>query len=187
MEEYADYSKVQATIANLFRKAIPCQGVFYRFVKPNYADPVNLLSGEGAFRTGGRWNWPGLCHALYGSRTHRGAVEEAASHAQRAGATLAEHLPRVLAAFRVELACVLDLTSTEAQAQLGLIPSALMDEPWEFLLDEGREAFTHAIGRAAFRMGVEGLLVPSAPFPTETNLVVFLENLRHDSTISYYP
>jgi RES domain-containing protein len=41
-------------------------GVIFRSVSPQCARPSDILSGQGAYQLGGRWNAPGI-YAIYGS------------------------------------------------------------------------------------------------------------------------
>ncbi|MDQ2730352.1 MAG: RES family NAD+ phosphorylase, partial [Armatimonadota bacterium] len=134
---------------------------------------------------GGRWNWPGLSRAVYGTFDPEAALAEANSHAHRLGVVLADNLPRSMEAFRVDLSEVLDLTTFPIQAQLRLPPD-LFSVPWERAISEGWETLTHAIGRAAFEERLEAIIVPCAPKPEMKNLIVFRENLKPRSTITYY-
>ena len=44
----------------------PWSGVIFRSVSPRYAQPHDILSGYGSYKSGGRWNAPGI-YAIYGS------------------------------------------------------------------------------------------------------------------------
>ena len=44
----------------------PWSGVIFRSVSPRYAQPHDILSGHGSYKSGGRWNAPGI-YAIYGS------------------------------------------------------------------------------------------------------------------------
>jgi hypothetical protein len=65
------------------------------------------------------------------------------------------------------------LNDTGVQSRLDVTAAQLMREPWMQLQQSGREALTQAVGRAAWTLGFEGLMVPSAENPVGLNLAVF--------------
>lgn len=58
-----------------------------------------------------------------------------------------------------------------------------MSVDWRREMRAGHEPITQAIGRAAFEVGWEGLIVPSAADPGGYNLLVFPESLFPSSRL----
>jgi RES domain-containing protein len=142
-----------------------------------------LLSGEGVRRHGGRWNPPGIFAAVYASLTPETALAEALGRFREYGIAVADAMPRVLTALEIEVQALADLTCPRARQALRFSKRRMRSEPWRRATEEGREAVTQAIGRAAFEQGLEGLLVFSAPDPAGRNLVLFPERLRPGSRL----
>jgi RES domain-containing protein len=151
--------------------------VVYRSASPRYANRDDFLTGAGAKAGGARWNAPASFATLYTSLEPDTAVLEGLAHHRYFGLPLASALPRILAAARVELQRVLDLTEPGVRRTLGLNQAALVSEDWRAANRDGREARTQALGRLAWEAEWEGLLVPSAAAPGRTNLIVFPGNL----------
>jgi RES domain-containing protein len=57
-------------------------------------------------------------------------------------------------------------------------------EDWRAIQERGHESTSQAIGRAAWRAGLEGLIVPSHARPKESNIVLFPDNLKRGSRIT---
>jgi hypothetical protein len=53
----------------------------------------------------------------------------------------------------------------------------MTDEPWRERHEAGEEALTQALGRIAYELRWEALLVPSAARPRGMNLIIFPANL----------
>ena len=60
---YNDFRAIFSQNEEIFA---PWSGVIFRSVSPRYARPSDILSGQGAYQAGGRWNAPGV-YAIYGS------------------------------------------------------------------------------------------------------------------------
>jgi hypothetical protein len=88
--------------------------------------------------------------------------------------------PRVIVGIRYELGAVIEVAELIRSIE-GAELSRLLGEDWQRINREGLETWGQAIGRAVFRAGIEGMLVPSARVPGATNLVVFPKNLRKRS------
>ncbi len=93
--------------------------------------------------------------------------------AQRAGMTSAMMGPRRLATIRVRLSRVLDLTSEDVQAALGVSEADLTGED---------PAIPQAIGETAHHLGYEAILAPSAAGKGHV-LAIFLDNRAADSLL----
>ena len=92
-------------------------------------------------------------------------------------------LPRVFAAIQADLSEILDLTNGAIRQRLQVSLDRIIREDWRRLNDQGREALTQAIGRAAFEASFEGLLVPSAQNEEGRNLVVLREKMLPRSVL----
>lgn len=79
-----------------------------------------------------------------------------------------------------QLNSVLMLNDTGVQSRLGVAAAQLAQEPWRELQERGQEALTQAIGRAAWTLRFEGLIVPSSENPAGLNVVVFNDFVPFD-------
>jgi RES domain-containing protein len=155
-------------------------GVIFRSVPPRYAAPAALLSGEGAFRSGGRWNAPGV-RAVYGSLEPGLAADESFNALlQQFGWENRDVPPRMVVAIRCSLESVLDLTGppplfTEREL------ADLLREDWRRLNAAGMESRSQALGRLAADLG-EGLRVPSR-VRSGQNLAIYPLRLRPGSKL----
>ena len=155
------------------------RGKFYRSCEPKYAQSNDLVTGQGSFEHGGRWNGPGTCRAVYGSFTPEVALQESLAALRRAGMDVAAGMPRVTT--WVEASVVrLDLTDAKVLKVLGIASDELTKEHWRAPGEGAEESLTEALGRAAYAAGLEALEVPSAAVTGERNLVVFPANLPAD-------
>ncbi len=93
--------------------------------------------------------------------------------ARRAGLTGAMMGPRRLATIRIRLSRVLDLTSEQVRAALGVSETDLTaDDP----------VIPRAIGETAHHLGYEAILAPSAAGRGRV-LAIFLDNRAADSSL----
>jgi RES domain-containing protein len=171
------YSQIhEALAAAAGRRATGFVADMYRIVAPEWSAPQHLVSGQGAFLMGGRYNPPGLFRTVYCATTVTTAAAEFEATVRRSGFPLKATLPRYIWALEVSLTRVVDLTSNELLLDLVLARQDLVLEPWWSIQDGGGEALTQALGRAAFEIGFEGLLIPSAQVADGVNLATFPEN-----------
>jgi len=139
-----------------------------------YPRPRAILSGEGSFQHGGRWNAIGSFRAVYGSLSDTVAIEESRAIADYYGVTQPLLRPRLLVAIRFRLARVLDFSTLS----LGREEKAtLAREDWRQRQGRGEESISQAIGRAAFLTGGEGMRVPSARVRDAINFIYFPGNV----------
>ena len=131
----------------------------------------------GAKSAGARWHHADSFATVYTSLTPETATLEALAHFRHYGLPVADALPRVLAAAQVVLQRVLDLTDAKVRRTLKISVADILEADWRAEAEAGREALPQAIGRLAWNAKWEGLLVPSAPDPKGTNLIVFPGNL----------
>ncbi len=155
-------------------------GVAYRSVVPRYAGSLQLIDGVGSRTFGARWNTKGEFRAVYASLDEMTAMLEATSQNRHYGIPVHQAFPRVFAAIEFQLAAVLMQNDAGVPSRLGLTAAQLVREPWRKLQERGQEALTQAVGRAAWTLGLEGLLVPSSENPVGLNLVVFNDFVPFD-------
>jgi RES domain-containing protein len=148
----------------------PFSGTAYRQVAPRY----DCASGEGAARAGGRWNVRDGLATLYLALSPETAAAELRLAAERSAQPLDAFLPRKLCVLRIAVSRVVDLRPKEAMAVLGL------HEEDTFAPDWGP---CQAVGDAAYRYGLDGIVVPSAS-RVGSVLVLFLVNLSASSTLA---
>jgi len=152
-------------------------GILYRMASVPRANREDLVAGVGSFVTGGRWNPPGVFHALYASLDESTALEEARQQNLRQGVPPWMALPLVLTAIEVDLEPVLDLVDGHTRRTLGVSRKRMLAESWWTEQELRREALTQAIGRLARDLGFVGLLVPSAARASRANMVIFPDRL----------
>jgi RES domain-containing protein len=131
-------------------------------------------SGEGARQAGGRWNPPDSFPVIYTALSESTVVSEFQRLAARSGLPPASFVRRTLCLIDVELQGVLDLRSGDNLSRVGLSVEQLTSYSM-------REC--QAVGEAAHRLNLEGILAPSATGTGEV-LAVFELNLRADSRVS---
>lgn len=143
---------------------VSVQGRFYRMVPAAEAD--KLLSTEGSFENGGRYNRAGEFGALYLSDDAKTCEQE---KMKQAGGQKDRIQPQVLGAIEAELGGVLDLTDGENLQKLGLTLEALTDEE--------DCAAARQVGAMAYNAGIYALLVHSAAGGGK-DLVIFEDTLK---------
>jgi RES domain-containing protein len=160
--------------------------VVYRFVAKGKDIPTQVLSGEGSFHVGGRWNAPDTMRAVYTSTTPETATTESLAYFRYYGFREQDAMPRTLLALEFKLNNILDLTDVKVRRRLRVLLREISSEDWRKLQDAGKESLTQAIGRAAYAAGFEGLVVPSARVSKGVNIVFFPERQSASSTIGVY-
>lgn len=155
-------------------------GVTYRSVVPEYADSPKLIDGVGSRTFGGRWNSKGEFRVVYASLDELTAMLEATSSHRRYGIPVHQAFPRVFTAIEFRLGAILMLNDAGVLSRLGLTAAQLVREPWLELQNRGQEALSQAVGRAAWTLGLKGLMVPSAENAVGLNLAVFNDFVPFD-------
>jgi RES domain-containing protein len=163
--------------------AVSWSGVGYRSMSPRYATRDDLLTGIGSMRTGACWNPPNSFPTVYLSLDPHTALDEVLAHFHYYRIPLESAMPRVLAAIRVRLIKVLDLTDGQTRSLLRVSERRMLNEPWRQEQLTGREALTQALGRLGHDLGWEGFLAPSAARRAGVNLVIFPTNLSASSSL----
>jgi RES domain-containing protein len=155
----------------------------FRSVRPKHWASEEFLAGKGSARHGGRWNPPSSFRTVYLALDLNTALAEVKGWLDYYGLKPESALPRVFAAIQADLSEVLDLTDGAIRQRLQVSLDRIIAEDWRRLNDQGREALTQAIGRAAFEASFEGLLVPSAQNEEGRNLVVIRDNILPHSEL----
>lgn len=163
-------------IADLFADADGFDDVIVRSVPTKYANRNDFFSGEGAAKSGGRWNRPGIS-VIYASLDVITTTHEAYQNIDTFGFPLTTIQPRVMAGASAKFGKVLDLTDAKIRAKLGFSLKELVAEDWETIQASGEESWTQAIGRGCLTAGFEAILVPSARNSKGKNILIFTANL----------
>jgi len=175
--------KIQKRLGSLVANAIAFDGVVYRSSTPEYASASDLISGIGSKLRGQRWNPAGIA-MVYASLTPEAAMVETLAHYRYYGIAIEDAMPRMFVGIQVKVSSVLDLRGPESIRRLGVSKRVLLTADWRRELLTGLLPISQLIGLAAFNLGVEGLLVPSAAERNGTNLLLFPDNLLKDSKVS---
>jgi len=138
-----------------------------------YANRGDLLSGAGSRLNGGRWNPPDKFNVVYGSLDPETAIAESLGTYSSYGVPPAKARPRVFAAVDLQLQAVLDIREPAVLGAMGVKLQQLMNEDWAKAQSNGDEALTQAIGRIAFELELEGIIVPSVQRASGGNLAAF--------------
>lgn len=170
------YGEFGYRVRELAVRASTWTGVTFRSIPLEYASPDDILSGEGTFRAGGRWNAPRSFPVIYSSTRPGAAAEEAFQLADEFEIAQADLRPRLICGIKWELSSVIDLTVAKLPGWIDL--PAWMREDRRALNDRGFESLCQAFGRAARNNGVTGILCPSSRVQDAVNLVVFRDRLR---------
>ena len=153
---------------------VPWEGDCWRFQSVNFPKPEQILDGKGALRHGGRWNAPGSFPVVYGSTDDVTAVKESSAAAAYYNFPMRD--PRILVAIHFKLRGVLDLTDASVRRKLGVTLSEIRREDWRKLQERGSESLSQGLGRAAFRLGAEGVLNLSFAHHRGLNIAFFPGN-----------
>lgn len=175
---HVDYSRIRTSLQRLALPTVPFRQHVYRMINPRYCKNADILNGVGGLRANGRWNIrrPFLC--TYTSCSPETALAEVLNASRRKGLPDETALPRVLVCLVIEVQKIIDLTDGAVRQSARLARRRMVDEQWWIENQSGREAWTHAIGRAAAEIGLEAIIAPSHADPkTGTNVIVFPENL----------
>jgi RES domain-containing protein len=131
------------------------------------------LSGMGARIHGGRWNPPESFSTLYLALDRETTVREFYRLAERQGRDPEDFLPRRLYRYDIALGALLDFRDSATRAALQLSESELRSSD---------AAKCQQIGESAHRLGLEGILAPSATGEGIV-LAVFFDRLHADSQV----
>ena len=168
-------------------QAIPWTGDAFRFTDMTYANLADLVTGQGSFQAGGRWNGKATFPTLYFSLAPETAWAEALSNSRRQGLPDIDLIPLTLTGCQAKVKRILDLTDPRIRRLLGVTVAQLKDEPWRTIQHQGREALTQCLGRLAREAGFQGLLVPSAARQRGINLVLFRDQVQDNELAVMHP
>lgn len=177
MKKHPESDRVQRTLTKCLAHAAPWMGELYRSASPKYANKDDLITGAGSKAAGARWNPPGSFHTVYASLEVETAVAEALQHFRYYGLPVSKAMPRVIVALEAKLERVLDLCDGGVRRLLGVSEKRILTEPWREEQKKGQEALTQTLGRLAFELDLQALLVPSAARRGGSNLILFPANL----------
>lgn len=184
MHPHPDFPEFHRQLQRALTSARPFRGTLYRASDPTYANTRDLLTGEGSRRVGGRWNGPGSFPTVYLAQSIEGSIAETLGVPGVYGFDPSSRLPLTLVALEAHLEAVLDFTDPRVRRALSVTLKTMNTCDWRNDNSAGREAITQALGRAAFRLGVQGIIVPSAVRRTFKNLNVFPAHLGPRARLS---
>jgi RES domain-containing protein len=182
MKFHPDTDRLRRALEKCIPGAIAWQGEVFRSATPKYANKDDIISGAGSKAAGARWNPPGFFHAVYASLDVETAVAEALQHFRYYGLPVSKAMPRVIVALEADLERVLNLSDGDVRRVLVVSMKRMLSEPWREEQQKGREALTQAIGRLAYDLDIQAILVPSSARKGGSNLVVFPANLDPPKT-----
>ncbi|MEX2168131.1 MAG: RES family NAD+ phosphorylase [Pirellulales bacterium] len=181
--KHPDSKKLQAGLTRCLPLISPVIGLLCRACGARYANQADLLSGQGAKWTGGRWNPPGLFPVVYGSLDPFAALAETIGAYGHYAIPFEQRMPLVMVGIAAELQRALDFTDPDIRRRLSVSMPRMMAANWESSQLQGKEALTQALGRLAWELQLEGLVVPSARLKKERNLVIFPDHLLPTSRL----
>jgi RES domain-containing protein len=137
----------------------PFVGTMWRVVRAGRPVP------DGS-RGSGRWN-PTSLSVLYGSQEADGAIAEMHFHLSRGQSVFPSRMRHDLYELKIRTTETLVLADMDALSRLGVVPARY----GEILYDRTQE-----IADAAFFMGFDGIIAPSARWACQ-NIVLFLDRI----------
>jgi RES domain-containing protein len=182
-KQHADTDTLRRGLERCLAHVIPFSGTMCRAVAAKYANNGDLLTGAGAKLHGGRWNPPGLFCAIYGTLDPYAALAETVGTYGHYSIPFEQRLPLVLVGIEVQLQRLLDLTDGKIRQHLGVSEERMLEADWQAAQAKNGEGLTQAIGRLAWEGKIEALLVWSARFKKEKNLVIFPDQLINPSLL----
>jgi RES domain-containing protein len=183
MHEHPRFIDLLRAIKSARKMVGPWEGRVFRAVELQWARPEYLISGEGTRKHGGRWMYARIAPVAHAAMTEDLAIKESRRAFHYYGISKPRNNPRVSVEIEVKFKRVLQLSEVE-NVFPGLTCEELLLEDWEKLNGKGRETLAQAIGRAAWKAGLEGMVVPSSRDISNQNLIWFPDNLRAGSECS---
>ena len=165
--------KIEAWFRGPSVKLTCLDAIYYRMAGPSYTAPTDIISGQGAYLGGGRWNQTGVMKVVYLSDDPVTAVAEATEHHRHYALPIWTGMPTVIVAVAVRASRVIDLTDASNSASFPVTMANLLNDDWHAAMDSGQQAIPQAVGLAAFNAGIQALIVASKPLPNARNAVVF--------------
>jgi len=144
------------------RRVVPSRvaGIYFRLVSPKRVDEI--LSTQGSFAYGGRYNPDGEFGALY-----LGETKELCKRERQTKSKNSLLVSQIMGKIKVSYGKILDLTDPETLKKLKIKKAELLLEE-----KDGGWVLTWTIARLAYQLGFEGILSPSIT-GTENNLIIF--------------
>lgn len=158
-----------AAIDQWANRAKPLKAIWFRSVPARWMDPDDVLSGQGAALTGGRFAPAGTL-AVFLSATDQLATAEVTKRKSRLGGSAlisVDKYPRIVFGVEVDLERVLNLSKRSMPKSLHALPDLCLDED---SLDSSME-----LGRELVRRSIQALRFPSV-VARGSNLVLYKEN-----------
>lgn len=177
MKQHPRYAEFAAWCTIQACKAKPLVGEYFRAAGPRHTTAIDIVSGVGGLKSGGRWNSKGFTKIVYLSVAPETALREANETFRYRNLSVSKGLPKVVVTVAVKLERVLDFTDATLASLLPEMMPSLLATDWRALMARGEESASQAMGRAAYNAGLQGLIVPSKPDPTGVNLLIFPERL----------
>jgi hypothetical protein len=100
-------------------------------------------------------------------------MAETLAHFRHFGIPIELAMPRIFVAIRVNLSVLLDLSSGDIRRRLGISGMRLSRCDWRKEATLRINPITQLVGAAAFEVGFEGLIAPSATLVKGLNLIWF--------------
>lgn len=159
------------------------KGNICRYAPEAWGSRQDILSGQGAYRHGGRWNGAGVYHAGYCALEPDTAHVEYFGNLMKGGIDPLDALPMVARRIEVKMDRVLNLRDTLVLGLLGMDQADLLSDPWDTMMANRSESLCQALGRAALMAGVEGIIAPSAAAQSTGGnaFIIILENAGAES------
>jgi len=172
----------QAIRENRSQLTIAWDQAVYRSVDLKWANPAHLIDGAGTLKHGSRWMLHQQTAVVHASSTESIALKESRQRLKRSGIRRPKKKPRVIVEISARLHRVLDLKLLTRHSPW-LEMNELMLEDWEKINDRQFESLSQALGRAAWSINCEGLVVPSVADGRGRNLIWFPQKLLKDSKL----
>ncbi len=182
MSRQPTLEQLTTRFTNLVSDAQAFSGTAYRSCTPEYATEMDLVTGDGSKLHGARWNPKGIA-VVYAASSPETAMAESLAHNRYFGIPVQDAMPRTFVAISVKLKRLIDLRQSSVRQRLHVSMDGILTVDWRKEVKAGHLPITQAIGQAAFDVGLEGLIVPSAADLEGFNVLVFPENLKKISEI----
>lgn len=110
-------------------------------------------------------------------------MAETLAHNRYYAIPIEDAMPRTFVAIEARLQTVLDLRLGVVRQRIQVSLERILTVDWRKEVRAGEESITQTIGRAAWEIGLEGMLVPSGVDASGHNLLIFPDNLASGSEI----
>lgn len=184
LQPHPEYAALLRRINLIQHHACAINLHLFRMVKPRYCSDKDIINGMGGKKSSGRWNIRGDFHCTYASKAAETALKESLSSIRKKNLPDEKALPRTLVCIRLKASKALDLTDGTIRQHLRVSHKRMINtDQWTTDNYNDQQSLTQALGRAAFQVGFEAIIVPSAADSTGTNLVIFPDNLLRSSQL----